>query len=281
MKSANSRHSLWLGAVALGLFLLTTPASAQFTRVVDVPVTPVFSVFSKGDTIAVGLDTTVFISTDAGATWRHSTKPVAGVTSIQAVRIRNGLLYAGTFGQGVRLSDDLGVTWRAFNEGLVGGLVESQLHVIALEERGDSLYAGTSGAGVYVRRLTGPSTWSHFGEAFEDNQASNVNDLALGGIRLLATGGSNGQILFRDPGSPDWTVSNLDNVGIHAGRRRSCGTAIRARRASAVRGDGARALRPARGWQRLHRGLRRPGPARGRAHRGMVVVRPARRVAGR
>jgi hypothetical protein len=142
---------------------------------------------------------------------------VAGVTSIQAARVRNGRLYAGTFGQGVQISDDLGASWQAFNQGLVGGILDTQLDIVALEVRGDSLYAATAGAGVYVRSFAPASTWQHFGDAFEPNQASNVNDLALGGARLLALAGSNGQVFRHDPGDPDWTISNLDNLGIHAG----------------------------------------------------------------
>jgi hypothetical protein len=149
--------------------------------------------------------------------WRRSAKPAAGVASIQAVWVQNGRLYAGTFGQGVRVSDDLGATWQAYNQGLVGGILDSQLAIVDLEVRGNELFAATAGAGVYVRGLTEPSTWQHFGEEFEPNQASNLNSLTLGGSRLLATGGANGMVFRRDPGDPDWTVSFLDNVGIHAG----------------------------------------------------------------
>ena len=100
---------------------------------------------------------------------------------------------------------------------MVGGILDTQLDLTDLEVRGDSLYAATAGAGVYVRSFAPAGTWQHFGDAFEPNQASNLNDLALGGARLLALAGSNGQIFHRDPGDPDWTISNLDNQGIHAG----------------------------------------------------------------
>jgi hypothetical protein len=207
------------GVIAFGLLATAAPAMAQWTRVEEVAASNTFSVRANGDTIAAGADTTVYVSSDAGATWKRSVKPVAGVTSVQAVLIRNGRLYAGTFGQGVFISDDLGDTWQAFNQGLVGGPLNSQLLISDFQVRGDSLYAATLGAGVYVRNLAAAGTWSHFGEEFEPNQASNVDALALGGTRLLAAAGSNGMVFRRDPGEGDWTISWLNNVGLSPGRQ--------------------------------------------------------------
>lgn len=204
-------------ALAIVLLALASPASAQWTPVAGVASSDIFSLFTKGDTILAGADTAVYVSMDAGTTWIRSAKPVADVTSIQAVHVRNGRLYAGTLGQGVFVSDDRGLTWQPYNEGLVGGLFDSQRHIGDFAVRGDSLYAATLGAGVYVRRLTGVTTWSHFGEEFEPNQASTVNALTLGGTRLLASAGSNGMVFIRDPGAPEWTISFLDNVGLRPG----------------------------------------------------------------
>src|SRR5262249_4179381 len=59
--------------------------------------------------------------------------------------------------------------------------------------------------------------WSPFGAVFEENQASNVNAIALGGTRLLASVNGNGAVFFRDPGDPEWTLSWLDNTGLEPG----------------------------------------------------------------
>ena len=140
--------------LACGLCVgVAAPASAQWIRVGALPARDVFSVRSRVDTIVASVDTAVFVSTDAGATWRRSSRPVAEVTLISAVLMLNHRLYAGTFGQGVFVSDNLGSTWQAFNQGLVGGSFDAQLDISDFEVRGDSLLVGTAGAGVFVRRL--------------------------------------------------------------------------------------------------------------------------------
>jgi photosystem II stability/assembly factor-like uncharacterized protein len=202
---------LILGALA------AFPAHADWSPVPGAPSTRVFALSTTADTIVAGTDTSVFVSTDAGTTWRHSPRPAAGVFAVTAVRMRNARLYAGTFGQGVLVSDDLGATWQPFNQGLVGGFLDSQLEVVDLVPRGNELFAATAGAGVYARTLAPAATWHPFGAIFEPEQASNVNSLALGGTRLLALAGANGMVFRHDPGQPEWIESDLDNIGVHAG----------------------------------------------------------------
>jgi hypothetical protein len=203
--------------VACAVLGVGAPAQAQWTRVTQLPVSDVFSLYADRDTIAAGTDTCVFVSTDAGVTWRASARVTPSRPLVMAVRFHHGRLYAGTANQGVFVSGDLGATWSNFNQGLVGGPLNSQLDISGFEVRGDSLFTSTLGAGVYVRPLAAGGTWSHFGEEFEPNQASNVNGVVLGGTRLLAVTIGNGLLFRRDPGEPEWTVSFLDNVGLEPG----------------------------------------------------------------
>jgi photosystem II stability/assembly factor-like uncharacterized protein len=205
--NAISRITSAATAALLALAALPGSAPAQWTRVAEVPASDVFTVSANRDTLVAGLDSTVFVSTDAGATWQQSTTVASGLNAVSSVLVHDGRLYAGTDRQGVFVSDDLGGTWAAYSEGL-GGL--GSFDIAELIVHGDSLYAATIGGGAWVRRLdSGP--WIHFGDQIEAYQASNMTAIAAGGSRLFAAGGFNGTVFYRDPGQTDWTVSLLFN----------------------------------------------------------------------
>jgi hypothetical protein len=196
---------LWLAALGAA-----SPAAAQWDRVTAVPNTTLFSVAVNGDTITAGADSVVYVSTNAGATWKGSAIVAEGLDSVERVRMRNGRLYAGTRRKGVFVSDNLGDSWSDFNQGLVGGFGNSQLVIVDMIIRGDSIFVATEGSGAWVRNLVA-GTWNLFGNAFGPAQATNMTLIAAGGSRLFAAGGFNGTVFYRDPGDPDWTLSLLFN----------------------------------------------------------------------
>ena len=202
------------GVVALvALVALAAPASAQWTPVPEIVASDVFSVWSVGDTIVAGADSVAYVSTNAGATWKRSVKVANGVTIVFKVRMRNGRLYAGTRGQGVFVSDNLGDTWTAYNQGLVG---LGAPFIMDLLFRGDSVYAATDGSGAWVRNLTS-GIWTRYGDIFEPEESTDMTAIAAGGSRMLACGGGNGTVYFRDPGQSDWTLELLFNDHFAAG----------------------------------------------------------------
>jgi len=196
--------------------VVAADASAQWTQVASIPSSDIFNVWANGDTITASAESTAFVSVNGGATWIPSTTIVSGALDIEGVRMRNGRLYAGTRGQGVFVSNDLGATWQDFNQGLVGGFANSQLIIMDLLLRGDSLYAGTGGSGVWIRNLKS-GTWSHYGTALEPAQAAFVEGIGASPTRLMSASGVNGDVYFRETGDPDWTISYLINNTVAAG----------------------------------------------------------------
>jgi hypothetical protein len=205
--------------LALLLALLATEATdahAQWTRVDEIPNANVYSVFTNGDTIAVGSDGDAFLSVNGGATWIPSVPIVPDTVAVEDVVVHNGKVYAGTFGLGVFMSTDLGATWTNFNQGLVGGFLNSQLRIMDLCLRGDSLFAATGGSGAWMRNLS-TGNWSKFGNALEPAQASNMESIAASPTRLFACAGFNGDAYWRDRDTPDWTVTYFINNTVAAG----------------------------------------------------------------
>src|SRR5262245_41284253 len=198
-----------IGLLPVALLALATPAAAQWTQVPQVTASDVFSVWAKGDTVLASADQFVWVSTNAGTTWKRSVKPATNVLQVSEARMRNHRLYVGTIGQGVFVSDDLGDTWASFNQGLVGGFNGAQLFIGDLLFRGDSLFAATIGDGAWVRNLNAATWGGHFGAIFLPEQSTNMTAIAAGGSRMVACGGSNGTVFWRDPGQPDWTLSLL------------------------------------------------------------------------
>jgi photosystem II stability/assembly factor-like uncharacterized protein len=87
----------------------------------------------------------VYVSEDAGITWRASGLEGLIVTTILVDPRDSDLLYAGTLARGVYRSLDGGRSWSAFNFGLTDLSVIS----LALGASGARIYAGTNTGGVF------------------------------------------------------------------------------------------------------------------------------------
>ena len=207
-RSAGTWPARSLLIAALATISVASPALAQWSRVVEVPVATIYSVWANGSTIAAGSDSTAFVSADTGATWTQTSTIAPGATAVKAVRLRNGLLYAGAYGRGVFLSSDMGATWQSFNQGLTGAFADQQLKISDLLFHGDTLYAATEGAGVWIRNLANEGTWSRYGAL---DQATYTEGIDASDTRLFAATGNNGDAYYRDPGDLDWTMTLLLN----------------------------------------------------------------------
>jgi hypothetical protein len=207
MRSVLRTSRAWTFAVLAALLLLPSAAPAQWSQVADIPSRDVFTVWANGDTLVAGADTVVYISTNAGTTWKRSVPVAPGIQQVHTSLIHDGRLYAGTDVQGVFVSDDLGSSWSSYNQGLSG---LGSLDIAELIVEGGNLYLATIGGGPWVRSLSSAS-WTRFGTTITALQASNMTSIAAGGSRLFALGGFNGTVFYRDPGQSDWTLSLLFN----------------------------------------------------------------------
>jgi photosystem II stability/assembly factor-like uncharacterized protein len=175
--------------------------AAQWTRVEAIPSVETQALHVDGDTLYVGAFDEVYFTTDGGAQWTPSaeTDPEnAGINDIIKV---GGRLFIGTFGDGVFESSNNGQSWAQRS----GGLTDTGAPVtIGFAARGDSLYLGTSGAGVYVLDLNGSTTWQPFRNGLPSNLSWNINSLFDNEGMLISGAGQNAAIYRNARNSNLW-----------------------------------------------------------------------------
>jgi photosystem II stability/assembly factor-like uncharacterized protein len=110
---------------------------------------PVWSFAVKDSNLIAGTNLDgIFISSDCGSSWRHTSfsKPYVTALVYQGINI-----FAGTTGNGVFLSSDSGMSWKPVNNGLIN------LNVSDFAIHQSIIFASTQGNGVFYSFNNGTS----------------------------------------------------------------------------------------------------------------------------
>ncbi len=188
------------------LLCIIVPAQAQWTRITALAPEPFFTLESHEDQLYAATSNRIYRSTDNGHTWVAS-GPVqqSQGDDITGVVIHKGKIFVSTLLNGCHISTDGGQNWTALNAGFSG--LGSQ-NISALAQRGDSLYASTIGAGVFVRSLTAaPAIWAPYNQ---NMPWGNVQCIFADGHLLLAGAGANATLSRNESNSPTWHEHNFD-----------------------------------------------------------------------
>ncbi len=104
-----------------------------------------------GNDIYAATEFGIFKSVDNGATWN-----ITGMTNkdVRSITIKNNTLFAGTWGEGVYISQNGGTSWTQSNQGLQATAVTAMLTTL----NGD-LYAGTFNGGLY-KSVDNGASWT-------------------------------------------------------------------------------------------------------------------------
>lgn len=190
-------------AVLFVVTVLTISTSySQWNRVEALPVTDVGSLFIDAGVFLAGTDSAVYISMDAGEQWTRTVTLPGSPTLIDAVLYYGGVIYAGTGGNGVFVSHNLGESWQPFSNGL-NGLGSGFISDFAVWQ--GVVHAATMGAGVFALHQ---NMWQPVGN-LAGNTAGNVNFLAVKGDTLVAGAGGNGNIYYLLSGTISWSEVNI------------------------------------------------------------------------
>ncbi len=110
-------------------------------------------------------------------------------------------IIAGTYDKGIYESLDGGFSWSQRNSGLTGPGANS---VSCISSRGDSVYVGTSGAGIFVTSTSGEINWQPFRDGLPWNLAWDVYSLFQWNDILFTGAGQNGYVYRNVPDSNVW-----------------------------------------------------------------------------
>jgi hypothetical protein len=211
MKKSSLRISLTLGLVIT--LSASGRAALNWQQVTEIPGAETIRLYTHNDTLYSCTKTLIYRFDQQENKWDTLTPLDSGVTYIGAIIKSGNRLLAGTYNNGVFESDNNGLSWSPANTGL-SGLGSNQ--IIDFTIRGDSLYVGTSGAGIFVMNLNGSAQWTSYSNGMPDNIASDIMSLYNHDNYLIAGAGYNTTIYRNEPDTNGWTeypFSNFDPRG--------------------------------------------------------------------
>jgi len=184
----------------LFIFFMAVPAgnSQQWQRVEALPASEISALFSSGDTlIAAGINR-IYFSYDSGDTWSESNPVFSDPGFVTGLQYANGRVYVGDLDHGVSSTSNGGQTWQPENTGLSGLGAQD---IISLVVRGDQLYAGTVGSGVFVKNLIGNHAWTSYNTGMPWFNIFSLNQLDG---NLYAGAGGNATFSVQTPPGNAW-----------------------------------------------------------------------------
>lgn len=187
----------------IGLVIIfSSQLTAQWQKVEAVTSPLVYSVLFDEDDIFVGGDS-LYISRDRGATWQSSTLN-GQVIEITVLFKKENRIYAGTYGNGVFISSDNGLSWQNYNSGLTGFALYAKKFVSS----GNTIFYGSDGGGIYY--LSNISDiWQSYNQNLPSNIAWTINDLIVTNNNLIASAGASGFYYLRPKAYPEWIEKRM------------------------------------------------------------------------
>lgn len=191
----------------IAMVATTAFASAQvWTPAPEIDRQTVSALCEHAGVLYAGTVNIVYRSTDLGGTWTAAltfpkADPYPDVTSFAAADTR---IFAGTSLSGVLVSTDAGVNWSAYSGGSAGNLPS----VYGLAVRGDSLYAITSAAGIYVRNIRTETPWRNYNNGLNWLGGTGIINHENTLIALISEFSYVNRM-----GDPEWTFLPWDSLG--------------------------------------------------------------------
>ena len=148
-------------------------------RIAEVDSADVYSVIGHQDYIFAITYNQIYRSADGYNSWTPTESRPDTTSYFNVLFSYQDHVYLGTLGNGIFRSADNGQTWQEYSNGLSG----SAKDITSITGLGDSLFAGTNGAGILYTNLHNPVQWQPFNEGLFQ---TGVNFIAACGKNLIA-----------------------------------------------------------------------------------------------
>jgi len=179
-------------------------SAQQWQKVTELPAIPMPDISVQGDTIFAAGINKFYYSYDSGNSWDSTAVIDPELDYITDISIAAERMYVATGNMGIWSSTNSGQNWQEDNSGLSG---LGALHIAGFAVRGDSLYAGTYGAGVFVKKISTNSSWSAYNQGIPWGNIESLHNIDG---RLFAGAGANGTVSQQAYPGHTWTEIPFD-----------------------------------------------------------------------
>lgn len=174
----------------------------QWKKVESIPDVDIYSLYKSGSKIYAGAEGYIYISSDGGNNWQQSAKVHPDADVVSALIKYNDILFAGTYGFGVFISENEGDSWTEYNSGLTGMGSET---ISDFEFGKGKIFVSTIGASVFSIDPANLIFWQPYSNGIPMAYAGNTYDLFISDDILIAGAGGNAAVYLNPAGTDLWS----------------------------------------------------------------------------
>lgn len=168
---AISGTNIFAGTSGSGVFVSTNNGTSWTAANTGISTAYVYDILVNGSKLFIGTNNNIYISTDNGNSWTPSS--FSGI-NVQVLKLNNGKIYAGTYGQGIYVSSDNGTSWT----NITNGTSYTNVYGMAFDNN-NNIYA-SAGAEIIMSKDNGAHWMSIYqgstGNSSESTRSLETND---------------------------------------------------------------------------------------------------------